>query len=101
MNNIYNYLIATGKSPHLAEVLTKRFKDCPDITFEYEHWIETKTFITDKPVTEQGYTAKKLYDEWCVQKQVLNINGVFSLLVSLREKPTVTLELIKDGLPRK
>lgn len=78
--------------------LVERYHDHPDIANEFEYWIRKKQFIEENPVTESGYTAKRLYEEY---GNILEIQGVFSLLITLREEPDKALNYIKKGFPRK
>ena len=78
--------------------LVERYHDHPDIANEFEYWIRKKQFIEENPVTESGYTAKRLYEEY---GNILEIQGVFSLLITLREEPDKALNYIKEGFPRK
>lgn len=78
--------------------LVKPYYNHPDIANEFEYWIRKKQFIEKNPITESGYTAKRLYDE---HNDVLDIQGIYSLLITLRENPDKAIKWMKEGFPRK
>lgn len=98
VGRIRNYL----KSKELTDVvisnLTKPYYNHPDIANEFEYYIRTSNFIEENPITESGYTAKRLYEE---HKDKLDISGVFAMLRTLRENPEEGLKTIANNFPRK
>ena len=73
--------------------------DCyPDILHEFEHWIQTGTYIhEDIAVSVDGYTAQKL----AVLSPFLDGEGAFMLLIELRDNPQKAKERIADGFKMK
>ena len=98
IEEIKNYYKENGKSEILIKQLTKKYYNHPDIANEFAFYIKTKEFVEASPITECGYTAKKLFEE---HNDKLNISGVFAMLITLREKPEEGLEIIKKNFPRK
>lgn len=82
----------------VANQLTKKYYDYPDIANEFEYWIRTQKFVEKNPITEQGYTAQKLYDQF---HDVLDVPGVFAELITLRTDPEKGLEYIKNNFSTK
>lgn len=82
----------------VVKQLVKPYYNHPDIANEFEYWIRKKEFIEENPVTEHGYTAKKLYEKY---NNILDISGIFSLLITLREDSAKALKWIEEGFPRK
>lgn len=78
--------------------LVKPYYNHPDIANEFEYWIRKKTVYRRKSHNKSGYTAKKIYEE---HNDVLDIQGIFSLLITLREDPDKAIKWIKEGFPRK
>lgn len=98
VNKIKEYLKTKNVTDQVVKVLSKPYYKHLDIAKEFEFWIRTSTFVENNPVIESGYTAKRLYEE---HKDKLDIPGVFSMLVTLREKPEKGLKLIAENFPRK
>lgn len=82
----------------VVKQLVKPYYNHPDIANEFEYWIRKNQFVDENPITECGYTAKKLYEEY---GDVLDISGIFSLLITLRDDPDKAIKWIKEGFPRK
>lgn len=101
MEIIKDYLKSLNLTEPVINQLLKTFINNPDIVNEYENWLKTKEFVINNPITEQGYTAKMIYEKWVVEDSILDINGVFSLLVTLRENPENGLKYIIEGFPKK
>ena len=92
-------------SNELVKRQIERFKRHKDIYGEFKYWFlrfkhgdDTINYAVDEPVTEQGYTAYSLYQEF--GNNIMPI-GIFNLLISLREETQETLDYIKKGLPKK
>lgn len=66
------------------------FKRNPDIAEEFEYCIDNKSFRS-RGVVEQGYNAS----EFAELSEYLNGEGVFCLLIELRESPEKGLKRIK------
>lgn len=98
VGRIKEYLNEKGLSDVVIKQLTKNYYDNPDIANEFEFWIRTKKFIENNPVIESGYTAKKLFDEF---NDKLNISGIFSMLITLRNHPEKGLKYIDDNFSTK
>lgn len=63
-----------------------------DIEKEFEDWIETREYKTDGIVVE-GYSARELSG----LSKVLDGEGVFVLLIELRQNPKRAKKLIAEG----
>lgn len=87
-----------GATDVVVEQLVKKYYGHPDIANEFEYWIRTKNFVSNNPITEQGYTAQRIYNEFCDK---LNASGVFSLLITLRTDSEKGLKYIEDNFPTK
>ena len=99
IKNIKDYLKnKENTTDEVVNQLIKPYYNHSDIANEFEYWIREKKFIEENPVCESGYTAEKLYEEY---SNVLDIQGIFSLLITLRENPDKALNWIKEGFPRK
>lgn len=73
-----------------------KFDKHPDITSEFEYWIQNKEYKPDG-ISVEGYTAKRLAEE----SQYMNGEGAFVMLIELRENPKKALEQIAKGFKRK
>ena len=98
INSIREYLQSQISNNTVVNKLANKYYKYPDIANEFEYYIRTSRFVEDNPITECGYTAKRLYSE---HKDKLNISGVFSMLITLREKPEKGLKYIADNFPQK
>lgn len=87
-----------GTTDVVVEKLVKPYYGHPDIANEFEYWIRTKTFVSNNPITEQGYTAQRIYNEFGDRLQA---SGIFSLLITLRTNPEKGLNYIKTNFPIK
>ena len=105
-NEIVDYLKNELKmSQELANGQMQRFKHNEDIFDEFKYWFynykignkNTISFEVENPVEIQGYTSSILYEKFGDR---LHDIGIYNLLISLRENPKETLDLIKRGLPR-
>ena len=105
-NEIVDYLKNELKmSQELANGQMQRFKHNEDIFDEFKYWFynykignkNTISFEVENPVEIQGYTSSILYQKFGDR---LHDIGIYNLLISLRENPKETLDLIKRGLPR-
>ena len=105
-NEIVDYLKNELKmSQELANGQMQRFKHNEDIFDEFKYWFynykignkNTISFEVENPVEIQGYTSSILYEKFGDR---LHDIGIYYLLISLRENPKETLDLIKRGLPR-
>ena len=105
-NEIVDYLKNELKmSQELANGQMQRFKHNEDIFDEFKYWFynykignkNTISFEVENPVEVQSYTASILYEKFGDR---LHDIGIYNLLISLRENPKETLDLIKRGLPR-
>ena len=98
MDEILKYFLEEKKMPRpVAKVLASGFERNPDIAEEFCKWIKERNFEYDNPIQVNGYTAKKI----CEIAPHLDAEGVFAFLVTLREKPDVAEETIKNNFPRK
>lgn len=98
IGRIRNYLKSKELTDVVIDTLIKPYYNHPDIANEFEYYIRTSNFVEENPITESGYTAKRLYEE---HKDKLNISGVFAMLRTLRENPEEGLKAIEDNFPRK
>ena len=105
-NEIVDYLKNELKmSQELANGQMQRFKHNEDIFDEFKYWFynykignkNTISFEVENPVEIHGYTSSILYEKFGDR---LHDIGIYNLLISLRENPKETLDLIKRGLPR-
>jgi len=98
VGRIRNYLKSKDLSDEVISNLSKPYYNHPDIANEFEYYIRTSNFVEENPITESGYTAKRLYEE---HKDKLDISGVFAMLRTLRENPEKGLKTIADNFPQK
>jgi len=73
-----------------------KFEKHLDIASEFEYWIQNGAYKSDG-VSVEGYTAQTLSEE----SQYMNGEGVFVMLIELRENPKKALSKIKKGFKRK
>ena len=89
------------RSNGIPEVLFSRkdmlFSKNPDIEREFVYWIENHEYLTENPIEIEGYTAEKLSQ----LRSNLDGEGVFLMLVELRENPEKAKLRIHDGFKRK
>ena len=82
-----------------AALLTQnleKFERNPDISAEFEYWIENKQYKKDALEIE-GYTAQKLSE---LSKYLVG-EGSFMLLIELREQPDKARRKIAAGFKMK
>lgn len=82
----------------VVKQLVKPYYEHPDIANEFEYWIRKKQFVEENPIIECGYTAERLYEEY---KDILDIQGIFSLMITLKDDSEKALRWINEGFPRK
>ena len=82
-------------SEEIATDMLQQLKAQDDIYREFLYWFEHRTFQEENPVEIDGYTAKKLFEDFKI-KEI----GAFNLMVSLRTDHDEALEYIKAGLPK-
>lgn len=98
MSSVIRKFYEDNKIPGiLLKQKVAKFERNPDIATEFEYWIEHRAYKTDGAVTIEGYTAKGLSDE----SEYLNGEGVFIMLIELRENPKKALGQIAKGFKRK
>lgn len=81
----------------VAKVLAKKLVKYEDIKKEFYNWIITNSFECNDPVEVNGYTAQKVHD----LAPQLDGSGVYSFLVTMRDKPEKAQEYINKGFPIK
>ncbi len=64
-----------------------------DITGEFADWIQTKKFEEKNPISEQGYTIKKLFE---LYSSKLEAKDIFLIMINLRKNPEQTLKDINN-----
>ena len=98
MELIRKYLIEEKKMPAVVvERTISKLERHSDISSELEHWIASRTYESDAPISVEGYTAADIVRLAPFMDGV----GVFTFLVSLREQPDKAKEQIAAGFPRK
>lgn len=98
MNEIMNYFLEEKKvTKPVAKVLMAGFERNPDIADEFCSWIADRTYKEDNPLCINGYTAKRVSEI----APHLDPAGIFGFLVTLREKPAVAEETIRNHFPVK
>lgn len=98
MSTIIENFYRDNKIPEvlLKQKLTK-FEQNPDISKEFEFWIQNRQYKTEEAVSIEGYTAKKLSEI----SEYLDGEGAFIILMELRENPNKALERIAKGFKMK
>lgn len=98
-NELYRYMRNQyGLSELRAIENLEKLAPYYEIMNEFQYTCNTGRMVEDdeKPVTIQGYTAKKLVDT-----TYLNPLGAYNYLIYLDKKPNEALAALKAGLPRK
>ena len=91
---IYDYLIKEkNKSPTVATMLAEKVCRYDDIKNEFLKWLKIRNYDFDDPLSISGYTAKDIIK----MAPFLDGIGVFTFMVTLREKPETAAEYIKEG----
>ncbi len=111
MDKILTYFLEEKKVTRpVANVLISAFKRNPDIADEFINWIDTRDYCTENALVVGGYTAEQiskiaphLDTHSGMLTQVVNLDaaGVYGFLVTLREKPEVAKETIRNNFPEK
>lgn len=98
MDKILEYYLEEKKvTKPVAKVLSAGFERNPDIADEFCKWIDSREYLTDNAISINGYTAKKISEI----APHLDAAGVFSFLITLREKPEKAEETIRKNFPEK
>ncbi|GHU76113.1 hypothetical protein FACS1894188_08140 [Clostridia bacterium] len=98
MNKVVNYLTGVRKvKTEAANKIASPFQRHSDIREELEHWIETKKYPAENPITINGYTAEKI----SVLAPFMDGVGVYNFMITLRERPENAEKIIADGFSRK
>ena len=98
MDKILTYFLDEKKVTRpVANVLMSAFKRNPDIADEFINWIDTRDYRTENALIICGYTAEQISKI----APHLDAAGVYGFLVTLREKPDVAKETIKNNFPEK
>ena len=74
-----------------------KFESNTDIASEFEFWIKNRAYKTDGAIYIEGYTAKALSE----MSTYLDGEGVFMMLIELRENPKKAMDQITKGFKRK
>lgn len=98
VDQIEKYLKYRGVSDNFIKDDIKKYYRNPDIANEFEYWIRTGDYVENNPVIVEGYTAKRLHEEY---GDKLKNEQVFEWLLYLRTKPDDALDLMKRGFPIK
>ncbi len=94
---IFEFLVEKeNQTPKLASQMCDKFEKHSDIMRELYQYIQTGKFVSDDPVTVEGYTAEMLE-----ASTYLKPVGAFNYLIYLRNKPEIALDKLKKGLPLK
>lgn len=92
MNSIIkDYYENAGVKPFLIDEKMGKLKKNSDIEAEFEYWIQNKQYRND--VSVEGYTASDIAN----MSHYLNGEGVFMLLIELRENPEKAKQRIRNG----
>ena len=98
MERLLKYYYEEKKvSKPVARILMAGFERNPDIAHEFCKWIENRSYDYDDPLIVNGYTANRIHEI----APHLDASGVYGFLVTLREKPDVAEETIKNNFARK
>lgn len=98
MSDIIKKYYEDNKAPKfLLDQKLKKLDRNKDIAKEFEDWIISGKYKTIGALSEEGYTAKRLAGI----SKYLNGEGVFMLLIELRENPEKALEQIAEGFKLK
>lgn len=92
MERICEYYENIGLPKMLISHKLKCFANHSDIKAEFEYWLENQKY-TSACVSVDGYTAKELAEKY----PVLDGEGVFSLLIQLRDNPEKAYKRIARG----
>lgn len=98
MDLITKYFIEEkAVSEVVAKVLAKPLLKYDDIKDEFIYWLENRNFDCPNPVTINNYTAAS------VSKIAphLDVAGIYSFMVTLRDNPAKAQAYIDNGFPRK
>lgn len=93
MNTIRNYYEKTGIPLVLINKKMVLFEKNPDIAKEFEHWIQTKEYVTEDAVSVENYTAEKISK----LSEFMDGEGAFAMLIQLRENPEKAHKKIEKG----
>ena len=92
--NIYNYLVnEKNNSKAVASTITEKVCRHEDIKNEFLKWLEKRNYDFDNPLTISGYTAKDIVK----MAPFMDGIGVYTFMVTLREKPDKAKQYIKEG----
>lgn len=91
---IRKYLVwEKRRQPQVADLLEKKVSKYDDIKAEFLHWLETRQYDVQSPVTVEGYSAAQIYE----MAPGLDGIGVYNFLVDLRDDPEMAKRAIADG----
>lgn len=90
---IRDFYKKNGFPEKLIEQKVKSFCKHPDIAEEFEEWIQTGAFREKDAVMVEGHTAKSLSK----MSGFLDGDGAFSLLIELKDGPTIAKRKIEEG----
>ena len=92
--NIYNYLVnEKNNSEAVASTITEKVCRHEDIKNEFLKWLERRNYDFDNPLTISGYTAKDIVK----MAPFMDGIGVYTFMVTLREKPDKAKQYIEEG----
>ena len=90
---IEEYYKSANIMPFLLKRKMDKFNQHPDVSAEFEYWIENKTYKSNGCISVEGYTALILAEQF----KLLNGEGVFMLLIELKENPQKAMGKIENG----
>lgn len=93
MNAIRNYYEKVGIPEVMINKKIVSFEKNPDIAKEFEHWIQTKEYVSENAVSVENYTAKQISE----LSEFMDGEGAFSMLIQLRENPEKAHKKIEKG----
>ena len=93
MKMIEEYLGQAHLPEFVVKMKTDSYKKHIDIAKELEYWIENRTYMQERCVEIEGYTAEKLSK----LSELLDGEGAFALSIELRENPEKALKKISRG----
>ncbi len=89
---IGEYYKKIGIGQDFVESKLSKLSDNPDVRDEFAYWIINRKY-KDNGVEVQGYTAKELAGK----SRFLDGEGVFMMLIKLRENPEEAVKQIQAG----
>lgn len=90
---IENYYCKKKLHPDIARKRAELFGKYKDIEEEFIYWINNNSYNENNPVVVEGYNAQRV----ATINPMLSGEAVYSILISLREKPEKTKRDLENG----